>query len=253
MAMWRFAVPSFLAGAGVGSYFLGGGLPGSEKKNESLNLILFGAPGSGKGTQCDKLKKNFGVRHISTGDVLRDHVKRGTPLGLKAKSFMDAGKLVPDELMINLIKEEVKGAKNGWLIDGMPRTKVQAEAMSKMGLEPQVFISLDVPDEILEERIVHRRTDPVTGEIYHLKFKPPPKEVVSRLQHRSDDTAEKLKNRLVAYHSNLETVKEFYQTKGTLVNIDGVRGGIDGVHNELLTSILRTRLPPKVTEPVPAS
>merc|ERR1712190_694445 len=163
-------------------------------------------------------KKSFGVHHISTGDVLRDHVKRGTPLGTQAKEFMDAGRLVPDQLIIDLLKEEVKGAKNGWLIDGMPRTAVQAEAMSEMGLDPQVFITLEVPDSVLEERITLRRMDPDTGDIYHLKFKPPTDETVAaRLTQRKDDTAEALKTRLVAYHENLDKVKEVYRKKGTLV------------------------------------
>jgi adenylate kinase len=207
-----------------------------------LKLVLFGAPGSGKGTQCDKLKKNFGVKHISSGDVLRDHVKRGTEIGLKAKSFMDAGALVPDEVILSLLEAEVKEATNGWLIDGMPRTRVQAEAMSKMGLEPECFITLEVSDDVLEERIVHRRMDPETGDIYHLKFKPPPKEIVSRLTQRSDDTAEKLRARLVAYHDNLDNVKGFYKQKGTLVELDGVSGGIDGVHSALLTALLQARM-----------
>merc|ERR1739848_88477 len=207
-------------------------------------MVLFGAPGSGKGTQCEKLKNTFGLRHISTGDVLRDHVKRGTPLGSQAKEYMDAGKLVPDELMIGLIKEETEGAHSGWLIDGMPRTRVQAEAMTEMGLDPRVFVTLEVPDEILEERITLRRMDPVTGDIYHLKFKPPTDpEVANRLTQRKDDTAEALRTRLQAYHRNLAAVKEFYKQKGTLYELDGVKGGIDGVHSELLTAVLKTRLP----------
>mmetsp|Transcript_95799 Transcript_95799/g.166452 ORF Transcript_95799/g.166452 Transcript_95799/m.166452 type:complete len:504 (-) Transcript_95799:132-1643(-) len=211
-----------------------------------LQLVLFGAPGSGKGTQSEKLKKSFGVKHISTGDVLRDHVKRGTPLGSQAKGFMDAGKLVPDELMIGLILEETKDAKAGWLIDGMPRTRVQAEAMVSMGLDPEVFITLEVPDEVLEERITLRRMDPVTNTIYHLKFKPPKDpEVEKRLIQRSDDTAEKLKSRLVSYHANLVAVKEYYSAKGVLKEIDGVGSGIDGVTNDVLTAVLKSRVCPQ--------
>lgn len=213
------------------------------EESRPLNMVLFGAPGSGKGTQCDKLKKDFGLRHISTGDVLRDHVNRGTPLGAQAKEYMDAGKLVPDELMIGLIKEETKDAHNGWLIDGMPRTRVQAEAMTQMGLDPRVFVTLEVPDEVLEERITLRRMDPATGDIYHLKFKPPrDPEVERRLTQRKDDTAEKLRTRLEAYHANLSKVKEFYKKRGSLVELDGVSTGIDGVYAGLLSSLLESML-----------
>jgi len=211
-----------------------------------LNLVLFGAPGSGKGTQSEMLKKEFGLKHISTGDVLRDHVKRGTELGTMAKEFMDAGKLVPDQVMLDLIAEETKGATNGWMIDGMPRTVVQAEAMTKMGLVPNIFITLEVPDSVLEERITLRRLDPDTGDIYHLKFKPPSDPTIEgRLVQRSDDTAEKLKSRLEAYHANLNAVKEVYREFGTLVELDGVEGGIEGVSVKLLSSVLTARLPVK--------
>jgi len=229
------------AGAGFGLGYL---LTGKKDDKKPMQLVMFGAPGSGKGTQCELLKKNFGVKHISTGDVLRDHVKRGTPLGSQAKGFMDKGELVPDDLIINLLSEEIKGATKGWLIDGMPRTKVQAEAMTKMGLTPEVFVTLEVPDEILEERITLRRSDPVTGDIYHLKFKPPKDPAVAaRLEQRKDDTAEALKKRLVGYHANLAAVKGFYNEKGLLKEIDGCAGGIDGVHNKLLTSVLQARMP----------
>lgn len=231
---------------GVGGAVIGYGAYAFTKKDDKkpMRLVLFGAPGSGKGTQCERLKKNFGVKHISTGDVLRDHVKRGTPLGAKAKGFMDAGALVPDDLIIDLLNEEIKGATKGWLIDGMPRTRVQAEAMTKMGLIPEVFVTLEVPDEILEERITLRRSDPVTGDIYHLKFKPPKDpQVAARLEQRKDDTKEALQNRLVQYHKNLTAVKSFYNDQGILKELDGVTGGIDGVHVSLLTSVLQARMP----------
>jgi adenylate kinase len=238
-AILRTALASGAVGFAVGYYAFS-----KKQDKQPMKLVMFGAPGSGKGTQCEKLKKNFGVKHISTGDCLRDHVKRGTPLGAKAKGFMDAGHLVPDDLIVDLLNEEIKGAAKGWLIDGMPRTKVQAEAMTKMGLTPEVFVTLEVPDEILEERITLRRCDPVTGDIYHLKFHPPnDPEVAARLTQRKDDTAEALKSRLVSYHKNLNDVKEFYKGKGLLKEIDGVEGGIAGVHVNLLTSLLQARMP----------
>eukprot|EP00930_Biecheleria_cincta_P037428 TRINITY_DN2568_c0_g1_i1.p1 TRINITY_DN2568_c0_g1~~TRINITY_DN2568_c0_g1_i1.p1 ORF type:complete len:514 (+),score=104.39 TRINITY_DN2568_c0_g1_i1:51-1544(+) len=217
-----------------------------------MKLILFGAPGSGKGTQCEMLKKELGLKHISTGDVLRDHVKRGTELGKMAKECMDAGKLVPDQVMLDLIAEETKDACNGWMIDGMPRTPVQAEAMMKMGLVPQIFVTLEVPDEVLEERITLRRLDPETGTIYHLKFKPPPEDpaMQARLIQRSDDTAEKLKTRLQMYHSNLNSVKDVYRNRGTLAELDGASGGIEGVSARVLCSVLKSRLPPKSSTPL---
>lgn len=232
-----------MAGCALGGFGIGTILFKKESKPKPMQLILFGAPGSGKGTQCEKLTASFGVKHISSGDVLRDHVKRGTPLGALAKGYMDAGKLVPDDVMIGLIADETKDAKHGWLIDGMPRTVEQAKAMTKMGLNPQCFICLDVPDEVLEERITLRRSDPVTGKIYHLKFKPPPEEVKGRLVHRKDDTVDALKTRLKGYHANLNTVKAFYKDSGVICELDGNKGGIDGVHSALLTAVLKSRLP----------
>ena len=159
---------AFLAGAGALWAFTK--YSGGDTAASPLQLIVFGAPGSGKGTQCAKLKASFGLRHISTGDVLRDHVKRGTPLGKEAQVFMDSGQLVPDDLMLGLIKTETDGAaETGWLIDGMPRTRNQAEHMQRMGLLGQLFVTLEVPDAALEERITLRRLDPDTGDIYHLK------------------------------------------------------------------------------------
>eukprot|EP00451_Oxyrrhis_marina_P046401 CAMPEP_0204449258 /NCGR_PEP_ID=MMETSP0470-20130426/99746_1 /ASSEMBLY_ACC=CAM_ASM_000385 /TAXON_ID=2969 /ORGANISM="Oxyrrhis marina" /LENGTH=423 /DNA_ID=CAMNT_0051449073 /DNA_START=44 /DNA_END=1315 /DNA_ORIENTATION=- len=238
-----------------------------------LKLILFGAPGSGKGTQCEKLTALFGVKHISTGDLLREHVKNGTALGKQAKEFMDKGALVPDSLVIDLLKDAVKDAPKGWIIDGMPRTAVQAEFMQKEGLVPDCFLTLDVPDSVLEERIAAdastrrpgrwlvpdcfltldvpdsvleericgRRLDPETGAIYHLKFKPPPKEIVSRLTHRSDDTADKLKNRLKAYHDNLDSVLGVYRSANLYTAINANRNP-DAVYGDLVGNTLKARL-----------
>jgi adenylate kinase len=156
---------------------------------------------------------------------------------------MDKGELVPDDLMINLLKAETQDAPNGWLIDGMPRTPVQAKAMNKMGLEPDLFFTLEVPDSVLADRITLRRMDPVTGEIYNLKLKPPPPEIKSRLTQRKDDTLPKLQTRLGVYHKNLDMVKEIYKETNNLKELDGVGGGIDGVHSRLLTEMLKDRLP----------
>jgi len=164
------------------------------------------------------------VVHISTGDLLREAVKKGTDLGKQAKGYMDKGALVPDELIINLAKEqlETKEAKeHGWLLDGFPRTKEQAEAMAKAGIHAEAFILIEVPDEVLVERVEGRRLDPETGAIYHLKFNPPPddEKVKKRLTQRSDDNADKLKNRLVEYHKHVSSVEGYF--KEILLRVDG--------------------------------
>jgi adenylate kinase len=192
-------------------------------------IIISGAPGSGKGTQCENIVKEFGVVHISTGDILREHVKNGTDLGKQAKAFMEKGALVPDELVISMVKAklaEPEVQKKGWLLDGFPRTPAQAKAMADVGVKANVFLQLEVPDEILVERICGRRTDPVTGKIYHLKFNPPPADaaVQNRLVHRKDDTEEALRTRLVAYHDNVNGILNFYKDIGVTVNGHGNAG-----------------------------
>jgi len=193
-------------------------------RSHAPRIIISGAPGSGKGTQCENIVKDYGVVHISTGDLLRDHVKRGTKLGLEAKTAMDTGKLVSDDLVINMVKEklgETEVKQRGFLLDGFPRTAAQAKAMDKAGITADVFLSLEVPDSVLVERICGRRTDPVTGKIYHLKFSPPPNDpaVQGRLVHRSDDTEQALKSRLVGFHANNSAISDYY--KKILVHING--------------------------------
>ena len=139
-------------------------------------IIIAGAPGSGKGTQCEFIVSTYGVVHISTGDILREQVKAGTDLGKQAQACMSAGQLVPDALVIAIVAEKLQQPdviSKGWLLDGFPRTPAQATALAAAGVTPDVFLLLDVPDDALVERICFRRTDPVTGKIYHLKFNPP--------------------------------------------------------------------------------
>ena len=176
-------------------------------------VIICGAPASGKGTQCERIVEQYGLVHISTGDVLRDNVKRGTDLGKVAKAYMEEGKLVPDMLMIDIVQQrlvEEDCKTKGWLLDGFPRSGMQAAALEAAGVEPTHFILLDVPANILVERCTGRRSDPVTGKIYHLKFKPPPENIASRLIQRSDDTAEAMGKRIVMYESNVEQVLPLY-------------------------------------------
>lgn len=195
----------------------------SAAKSSGLKLIIAGAPASGKGTQCELIKKNYGVTHLSTGDMLRAAVAAGSEVGTAAKGYMDAGKLVPDEVIIGVVKDRLDQddcQTNGWLLDGFPRTPAQAEALAAAGIKADCFLFLNVPDEILVERVVGRRTDPETGKIYHMTFSPPEDEaVLARLEQRSDDTEEKVKVRLEQFHANVDAVKGSYSDIG--VDIDG--------------------------------
>ena len=159
---------------------------------------------------------------MSTGDILRKAVADGTELGAVAKEYMSKGALVPDEVIVDLILKRVKEEdciEKGWLLDGFPRTLAQAEAMKKSGIESDTFVFLDVDDSVLVERVVGRRSDPVTGRIYHLTFSPPENEEIrSRLVHREDDTEEHVKPRLQAFHANMTPIKEFYRHKMITVN-----------------------------------
>jgi adenylate kinase len=163
--------------------------------------------------------------HISTGDVLRAEVKAGTDLGHKASDYMNKGALVPDELIIDIVKSRLSGpdcTRKGWLLDGFPRTGVQAEAMRKAGIIADQFILLNVPDETLIQRVLGRRTDPKTGKIYHLKFNPPPddKAVQKRLVHRADDNLEAIQARIAQYKANVNAVRGYF--RGITSELDGV-------------------------------
>jgi len=204
----------------------------SETTSSSpVNIIIAGAPASGKGTQCEVIKEEFGIVHLSTGDMLRAAVAAGTEVGIQAKEFMDSGKLVPDEVIIGIIRDRLDESdckEQGWLLDGFPRTAAQAEALADAGCSADCFLFLDVPDGDLVERVVGRRTDPDTGKIYHLTFSPPPaddEELVNRLQHRSDDTEEKVVVRLEQFHANVAAVKGSYED--IMISIDGNRAPAD--------------------------
>lgn len=190
----------------------------------ALKIIIAGAPAAGKGTQCEQIKDQFGVIHLSTGDILRAAVKEGTPLGKEAKSFMDNGQLVPDELITNVVCDRLRQEDcktKGWLLDGFPRTRPQADALSSAGFTPDSFILLDVPEDILVERVSGRRTDPVSGQIYHLTFKPPPEDIVARLVQRSDDTKEKIVVRYREFLKHVDSIKDCYDSK--CLKVDGTR------------------------------
>lgn len=197
--------------------------------NGSPKIIIAGAPAAGKGTQCEVIRNDFGVVHLSTGDLLRAAVKDQSTLGVQAKAYMDAGKLVPDELIIDVVCDRLKQPdcqNQGWLLDGFPRTKAQADALTKAGMIPDCFILLDVPEQVLVERVTGRRTDPVTGKIYHLKFNPPESpEIAARLTQRSDDTEEKIVTRYRDFIANIDAVKGSYADK--LVRVDGTKSQAD--------------------------
>lgn len=192
-----------------------------------MRMILVGPPGAGKGTQAARLLDTYKIPHISTGDMLRAAKQAGTELGKKAAAFMDAGNLVPDEVVIGLVIDRIGIAdcKEGFMLDGFPRTRPQAEALdaalNEAGVALDVVLLLEVPDELIVERITGRRSDPVTGTIYHLKFNPPPADIVDRLVHRADDTEEACVARLKKYHSETAPIVPFYESKGLVRRVDG--------------------------------
>jgi adenylate kinase len=182
-----------------------------------MRLILLGAPGAGKGTQATFVKEKFNIPQISTGDMLRAAVKAGTQLGLEAKKFMDAGGLVPDEVIIGLVKERIKDAdcQAGFLFDGFPRTIPQAEAMKQAGVGIDYVVEIDVPDEAIVERMSGRRSHPASGRTYHVKFNPPKvtgKDDVTGedLVQREDDKEEVVKKRLEVYHAQTKQLVGYY-------------------------------------------
>jgi adenylate kinase len=199
-----------------------------------VRIIFIGPPGAGKGTQATRIVERFGVPHVSTGDMLRAAVKAGTPMGLLAQSFMNDGKLVTDEIVIGIVRERLAeaDAARGVLLDGFPRTLPQAEALDRMLTEEGMAIDavpvLEVADDLIVDRIVGRRTDPVTGRIYHLTFDPPPPEIADRLVHRADDTEEAVRTRLAAYHAQTAPIIPFYEAKGLVRRVDGT-GTMDAV------------------------
>jgi adenylate kinase len=185
-----------------------------KEASQPLKMIICGAPASGKGTQCELLQDAYGVVHLSTGDMLRAAVKAGTEVGKQARSYMESGQLVPDDVIISIVKDrlaEKDCVECGWLLDGFPRTEAQAKALHSAGIVPNKVLFLNVPDELLVERIVGRRSDPETGKIYHLRYSPPEsEEIAARLTQRADDTEEKIKPRLEAFHTHMSAVENCY-------------------------------------------
>ncbi len=192
-----------------------------------MKLILLGAPGAGKGTQSANISEKYGIPAISTGDMLRSAVKAGTTLGLEAKSYMDAGKLVPDEVVIGLIKERIADddCQNGFILDGFPRSIPQAEALDAMGIQMDVVLSLEVADEKIVERMSGRRVCSC-GASYHVAYLPPKTEGIcdrcgAELYIRADDAEATVRQRLETFHAQTEPLKEYYGAKGILLSVEG--------------------------------
>ncbi|MGM8212778.1 adenylate kinase [Virgibacillus sp. W0430] len=197
-----------------------------------MNLILMGLPGAGKGTQAEKINEKYKIPHISTGDMFRLAIKEGTALGQKAKAFMDQGALVPDEVTIGIVQERLSmtDCKNGFLLDGFPRTIAQAEALKQLlaNMDEKIdnVIHVDVPEEKLMERLTGRRVCPTCGRTYHVVYNPPKKDGIcdkdgTTLIQREDDTADTVKNRLAVNIDQMQPLLNFYTEEGTLVTIDG--------------------------------
>jgi len=218
-----------------------------------LNLILLGPPGAGKGTQAERLREDFGLPHISTGDILRAQVAEGTELGKKAQRYMDAGELVPDDIIVGMIRDRINtgDARDGFLLDGFPRNVKQAdalaEALGELDRRLTAALLIDVPDDELVRRLAGRRVcvkNP--SHIYHVEFDPPKHEGVcdqdgSRLIQREDDKEETIRKRLEVYHSQTEPLIDYYDRAGLLRRFDGRRSA-EEVHDHLRAAVATLRL-----------
>jgi adenylate kinase len=216
-----------------------------------MRLILLGAPGAGKGTQATYIKEKYNIPQISTGDMLRAAVKAGTPLGLEAKSIMDAGGLVRDDIIIGLVKERITDADcaNGFLFDGFPRTVPQADAMKEAGVVIDYVVEIDVPDEAIVDRMAGRRVHVASGRTYHVKFNPPKVDGVDdvsgeELIQRADDEEETVKKRLAVYHEQTEVLVGYYgemaasgdATAPKYVKVNGV-GQVEVIRDQLFAAL----------------
>ena len=208
-----------------------------------MRIIMLGAPGAGKGTQAKMISEKYGIPHISTGDIFRSNIKNGTELGKKAKTYMDQGQLVPDELTCDLVVDRIAqdDAKNGYVLDGFPRTIPQAEALKsaleKRGEKIDFAVDVDVPDENIITRMSGRRACVSCGATYHVVYNPPKKEGFcdvcgKELVLRDDDKPETVKKRLEVYHTQTQPLIDYYQKEGVLVKVDGTQE-IDTIFSQI--------------------
>lgn len=193
-----------------------------------MKLILLGAPGAGKGTQADLIAAKLGIPTISTGNILREAIKNGTEIGLKAKSYMDQGKLVPDDVIIGIVKERVSqpDCEKGYILDGMPRTIPQAQALEDAGIQFDSVVSIEIEDAVIEQRMTGRRVCGACGASYHVVANPPKVEGIcdhcgKELSIRKDDAPETVRNRLKVFHQETEPLKGFYEKLGKLKLVEG--------------------------------
>ncbi len=200
-----------------------------------MNIIFLGAPGAGKGTQADRIADAYGIPTISTGNMIREALAKGTEMGLKAKAFIEAGQLVPDAVVIGIIQERLALADcaNGFILDGFPRTIPQAEALEEMGVTIDKVVDIEVADDIITARMSGRRVCPKCGAPYHIDSLKPKKDGIcdkcgTELQQRKDDKPETVADRLKVYHEQTEPLKDFYAKRGTLKEVDGL-GSVDEI------------------------
>ncbi len=208
-----------------------------------MNLILLGAPGAGKGTQAEMLVEKLSIPSISTGNMLREAMKNGTELGKQVKEFMDQGSLVPDELILGIVKERTAqpDCEKGFILDGVPRTLAQAEALDKMGVVIDYVVSIELSDDVIEGRMTGRRVCTGCGASYHITANPPKAEGVCDLcgapvAIRKDDAPETVRHRLQVYHESTEVLKDYYRKQGKLCLVEGNQS-IEGANREILAAI----------------
>ena len=208
-----------------------------------MKIIFLGAPGAGKGTQADIIAEKLGIPTISTGNIIREALKNGTEMGLKAKKFIEAGELVPDEVVIGIIKDRLaeSDCQNGFILDGFPRTVPQAEALDAMGIALDKIISIEVPDGVIVERMSGRRVCPRCGASYHVVYNPSKDgascdKCAETLAVRRDDAPEVVQSRLEVYHKTTEPLKDYYAECGKLRLVDGV-GTVEEISERTLKSL----------------
>jgi adenylate kinase len=207
-----------------------------------MRIVLLGPQGAGKGTQAQRISERTGAKHISTGDLVRAEIKSGSELGQKIKDYNDRGELVPDEIIVEMMKPYLDET-DSWILDGFPRNQTQAETLDEMlteiSAQLDASVALEAPDEVLIERLSGRRTSEATGRIYHVEYDPPPQnseEDPGPFIQRKDDTEEALRRRLEVYHEHTEPLKHYYAEKGILATVDATQS-IAQVTEDILESV----------------